>query len=1162
MRLSRLDLTRYGKFTDRRIDFGAPAQGRPDLHIVYGPNEAGKSTALAAFLDLLFGIGAQSRYNFLHPYGTMQVGGRLDLPEGPRDLVRVKRKGTTLLDLKGEAIGETLIAGELGGIDRASYRTMFSLDDETLEAGGHSILASKGDLGQLLFSASAGLAELSNTLVELRLEADGFHKAKKHGTVLSELKAALGQLKDSKEKIDTFASAYSKLVQERDKAGDQYEAALKTRGATRIRMDEILRQLGALPRLAELRGLREQLLPLADLPEAPAFWTGELPDVERRAIEGTTELKVIDNAIATLSGELQDILVDAAALQAAAGVDRLADPRARYTTAEKDLPERRLAARTAALQIEAILDRLDRPAGTEAGGLMLGAAVTGTLRGLIESRSGIAARVDTAREERDDAVRRLAEARDGLREAGTEAAAAPDLSRLAAAMGRLRGSDHAARRSLADRALPGLRDTLAERMRDLKPWPGDIAQLVDLVVPDPGAFEALVKRRAEAQQRVDRDVDAVERLSTERLRLRAEVGALGESTGVVGDREAGALRAARDRAWSEHRGRLDAASAEIFEDLMRRDDIAAGARFGRATEVARLQQINLALATSEVELQRAEERHAAASLRLEGAGQEIHSVLGRMVPPLPDDGAATPLGPWLSRRRDALAAHAAVRQAEHQIAAAEADGRAARDRIVEALDEAGVSHDPAAPYDRLVATAQAAIDRETASKSLRDQVEARLRDCTGRDTALGKAAAADAAWTAAWAETCGGCWLGQHGTVPSVDAVREVLNLLGELAPLLGKRADMEHRIAAMDQDRASFARDLAVLGNAMGIAVADRPLPDIDDEILRRVGRARQDEAARATAQRKLAEAQARRTAVAEAVAANHRRSVAMTGFFGVETLSEVGTKLRDAARRRDLRERLATAERDITAALRISDAAAAEAALDGLDRAALEAELAELEPRFDAEDARMRDVHSRHVQATDVVEAVGGDDAVARIEEQRRTILLEIEDQARRYLRLRSGIAAAEQALRSYRDRHRSAMMTRASDAFRVISRGAYTGLATQPDKETEILMGVSADGSTKIASDLSKGTRFQLYLALRIAGYYEFARARRVVPFVADDIMETFDDFRAEEAFRLFAGMAEVGQVIYLTHHRHLCDIARSVCPSVTIHDLSAPALQRAS
>ena len=50
-----------------------------------------------------------------------------------------------------------------------------------------------------------------------------------------------------------------------------------------------------------------------------------------------------------------------------------------------------------------------------------------------------------------------------------------------------------------------------------------------------------------------------------------------------------------------------------------------------------------------------------------------------------------------------------------------------------------------------------------------------------------------------------------------------------------------------------------------------------------------------------------------------------------------------------------------------------------------------------------------------------------------------------------------------------------------------------------------------------------------------------------------METFDDFRAEEAFRLFAAMASVGQVIYLTHHRHLIEIAREACPAVRVHHL---------
>ncbi len=106
-----------------------------------------------------------------------------------------------------------------------------------------------------------------------------------------------------------------------------------------------------------------------------------------------------------------------------------------------------------------------------------------------------------------------------------------------------------------------------------------------------------------------------------------------------------------------------------------------------------------------------------------------------------------------------------------------------------------------------------------------------------------------------------------------------------------------------------------------------------------------------------------------------------------------------------------------------------------------------------------------------------------------------------------------------------------------------------------DNELLIAKGVDGSSKIASDLSKGTRFQLYLALRVAGYHEFARAHAPAPFLADDIMETFDDFRAEEAFRLLAGMAATGQVVYFTHHRHLCEIARTVEPSVVIHDLQS-------
>jgi uncharacterized protein YhaN len=67
MRIQRLDLLRYGRFTDTYLALPA---SNSDIHIVFGPNEAGKSTALSAIEDLLFGIANNSPYNFLHEYGV------------------------------------------------------------------------------------------------------------------------------------------------------------------------------------------------------------------------------------------------------------------------------------------------------------------------------------------------------------------------------------------------------------------------------------------------------------------------------------------------------------------------------------------------------------------------------------------------------------------------------------------------------------------------------------------------------------------------------------------------------------------------------------------------------------------------------------------------------------------------------------------------------------------------------------------------------------------------------------------------------------------------------------------------------------------------------------------------------------------------------------
>jgi uncharacterized protein YhaN len=299
-------------------------------------------------------------------------------------------------------------------------------------------------------------------------------------------------------------------------------------------------------------------------------------------------------------------------------------------------------------------------------------------------------------------------------------------------------------------------------------------------------------------------------------------------------------------------------------------------------------------------------------------------------------------------------------------------------------------------------------------------------------------------------------------------------------------------------------------------------------------------------------AEAQAREL---QAAIMLHRGRVAeMTERLGVASLVEVAAVLREIERREDWRAQAEAAEREVTQTLHVGTLEAAETILARADEAGFAAELAELRARFNDQDQRARELHTENSKAIDALAAVGGDDAVARLEEQRRTVLLEIEAGARRYLKLRAGIAAAEHALRAYREQHQSPMMKRASEAFRIISREAYLGLAAQRIKDSEVLVALAAGGGSKIASELSKGTRFQLYLALRVAGYHEFATRSETVPFIADDIMESFDNPRAAETFRLFAGMAEVGQVVYMTHHLHLCEIAQRECPQVRIHTLA--------
>ena len=1152
MRLRRLVLARYGKFTDKTIDFGAAVDGVPDLHIVYGPNESGKSTLFAGFLDLLFGIELQSRYGFLHPYETMRVGGCLELSGVARELVRIKKPQPTLRDANDQPVSQNLLAGELGGLDRAAYRTMFSLDDETLESGGDSILASNGELGQLLFSASAGLAELSRTLLDIRGVADDFTRPHARSGELQKLKANLAALKQERDAIDTQATAYAKLAKARDDAHTCYTEALDELAKRNGDLARIRRLRIALPRMAAWRGLQERLERYGELPTVPTGWQTELVALEQAAPHHRSATEQAAAKVKRLEEALDGIHVDPAALARAGRVAHLDSHVARNLTAELDLSPRRADLARADEAVKGILVRIGREGEAEPATLVLTAAQSATLDELVRKRSGIDEKLAAANDELIDAAHGLSEARRALGQ-DQPSSAIGVMPLVAAALSAWRSSDHPIRRRTATKARDQQVDAIAMHLAALQPWSGDVESLAAMVIPDTATIQSWQHEAEQCTSSVARRRDQVEALEAELTPREAELAAIGATAGLLSDQEAADVRTVREAAWARHRRTLDPQTADEFEAILRRDDLVGAARLGHERDLAKLHETAQSVQIKTAELAEARRRLAEVLDAQQRQASHMAATI-TSISPLLTNLSATALLNWVTRRHDALASWAQLRDAEREIIQAQNDEETLRSKLQNALTQAAAPFDPAVPAEMLAVIAQEAIHRDARLELLRNDVALCEKNLRNRESAVGKAARVDEAWRTSWRATCSSCWLGAEAATTPVETVRAVLTAAAQLGPALEKRGDLASRIRDMENDQTVFTQEVGRLVVELGIETADRLGSDLAKAIVDRVQEAARADIERKALQRALTEAQDSVRETRQAARAHADRVDEMMRVLKAASLIEVAGKLRDIGDKAELAKQAAAEEREILATLNTTTIDDAQLLLNGLSEAALEGDevrhathLAELEQRA-------RKLFADWQTGLDRIAAVGGDDAAARIEERRRTQLLDIEDKAQHYLRLRVGIAAADRALRAYRDQHRSSMMQQASEAFSLISRGAYRGLGTQPGRDGDILVAITADGGSKLAADLSKGTRFQLYLALRAAGYREFAKMRPTVPFVADDIMETFDDFRAEETLKVLGDMSRLGQVIYLTHHGHLRDIAERNVLGVRLHELT--------
>jgi uncharacterized protein YhaN len=1155
MKLSKLLLQAFGPFTDTVLDFSAsPA----NLHLIYGPNEAGKSSALRAMTDLRFGIPTRSPDDFIHPFNQLRIGGVFIDESGESvGLLRRKGRGATLslLDESGQAAPAAHERALTGGLERGEFEAMFGLNHARLRAGGDLLLKGEGELGAALFEASAGTQGIAAILAELEADAKKFHNP--HGAaksaVINEARRQLDEQRQALRLAQTKPAEWQSLQRVHETAQAalaELDLGLETQ---RRRDNELAELRNVEPLLREHDRMQAEWDALGCVPDLPENAREErlaaelaLRHADENRLQAEAEIAQCNEILATLSIE-PALLEHAAAIERlAAGVEPMArsrlEIRRQQAAVERLQADLNAAADRIGDTVEALIRAL--PSAADRAALNRHLDDAGELRERLASDRQQADKLDKAIMSQQDDAPVLPEpaARRALEQALRQAQALGDVERQTGEADRKLGElESQLNQTLADLGLDSV-----EALRRVQPLlDAEIAQArQDLSSHD------------KAAQRL-RDEDALQRRHQEERRLELrQLSAAGE---VVTADTLRLARARRDEHWRQVRTAYVEKTlaapgdswADRFETLLAEADRQADllrADTKRAAEfevcTARIEDMQRRRDEIATELQilaeHAETLNSGWARRLEQSG----------LPPLP----AEALREWQNRRHDALslADRLSTAQAERQRLLA--DARRALSDLTAALRLA--DQDAAERANTLPALIGQALTRlnavTTAQAKHEERVKAARALAEDRDEIARCIEAHEARWQihhAALQDRQTRLLLPPDSPPEAIKARLEELDGLSRQAAALAEaRFGLQQHQAVVDEFAAQ-AEQLAALLGEPAPAQAD----DFAERLRKRLSLSIEAELERKSQQRNLAKAlknqqivlteQARKTAVLA-------RLCAAAGVADVAELPNIEAL---AAQKREahlgiqkLRQQLAQATRP-EAELR--------QALAGLDAIRLDAD----RERCKAEIARLEQAQASARQAEEqtrrALEAIDASDLAARAREAMEAAAERYRAALRPWARLRLAHALLAEALGRFRERAQAPMVAAASGYFEQMTGGRYPRLLAEEQDGKPVLRALRTDGASVGVEAMSEGTADQLYLGLRLAALALRRASHPLMPLVLDDVLITSDDERAVNILRALACFAEGGQVMLFTHHRHLIELAGAALgeASIAIHHL---------
>jgi uncharacterized protein YhaN len=1170
MRFRRVSFRNFGPFAEQTFDL---AQSRCGLHLCYGRNEAGKSSALRGLRYFLFGFPERTKDDFVHKMTGFRIHAVLENSRG--DVLEcVRRKGRKETLRAGDdktVVAEECLRAFMGGMSEEQFEQLFGLDHQLLAEGGRLIAEGKGDLGEAIFAAGAGLAGLRRLGIELDEQKGKLYRERGQN---QDVAVALRTLKALDERVRACslpAEAYATKEEECRAARQRARTSRQELDGARALLARLQRYQAALPTIWKLRAARERLRDLEAARVVPDEFGNAYRESEKRLLEAQTSLKDIDVDIDKLRRDIAALELPDALLAAENTIDQLRKEVSIWSEQKEEALQHDSRKREMEAKARDIFRELTGSTKLEeARDYRLTVEQTNRIREVARSRRDLERDLKNHGEE-------IAKLQRAIGDIQSQLASSPDppeldkLRRtvdLVAAERRIEDELREATESAAQQETK-IRNALGRLM---PPCPVPLEQIPALPLPQLEAIQWHRERLGTLKDQLDRSADELRLTEQDLAALEAQIRAVVRDEAIPTEQELVQARRERDLGLYRVRRRLaghtpadddgsfierHAAAGTLMDAVeasVRQADALADRLRREADRISRWQNLQSQCREKRQKLELVEIATQSQKEQYQRAATDWQALwqASGVTPDGPEAMAA-----WLNQlsplRERIEAWHGAVRQRDSLARRRDELLEWLRDIVSETSGSRGLSEALAVAQERVNAAQEARIQRKTSAAEL-ERLRREMATLQAEKTELEHELKST---LRNWAEAVAPLRLSRDADSTTVEIC---LDRIGEMQVHLKDARIKAARIGEIEQRRDVLVRCLNDLRQRLDpacVATApDRILPDFE-EIDRALASARDRRTSHGALKKQLESKIKDRERLAGTLRDAEASLKALALEAGVAEPGEIPEAIEQSRRR-------AQAERDLHDLETTLVEQARGIASDEFENAALaqsasiENTILKLEERILLEEQLLTqadiDANQAEVQLKEWHKA---SDEAARACQEKALWARRLQAHVAEYATLHLARLTLDRAVERYRCRNQDSMLARAGSFFERLTDGAFAALDLENEDGKPVLMALRGDRGRLDASvsvdGLSDGTRDQLFLALRLAGIEKHLADREPMPLVIDDVLVNFDNRRALATLQCIAELARKTQVLLFTHHRHIVNLARrSSLPNLRVHE----------